>query len=105
MKKINNEVLIRSGAAEYLTYVSSVGDSRDNIEMRYEDGNIRLTQKLMAALYDVDVSTIIYFLILPIPFYFSITFLFCRILFNFFLLGGGHFFGYKNEACNRQKEK
>ena len=30
----------------------------DSIEMRYEDENIWLTQKMMAALYDVDVRTI-----------------------------------------------
>ena len=58
MKKNKNEVSIRSSAAEYLTYVASVGDSTDSIEMRYEDENIWLTQKMMAALYDVSVSTI-----------------------------------------------
>lgn len=45
MKKNKNEVSIRSSAAEYLTYVASVGDSTDSIEMRYEDENIWLTQK------------------------------------------------------------
>lgn len=58
MKKNKNEVSIRSSAAEYLTYVASVGDSTDSIEMRYEDENIWLTQKMMATLYDVSVSTI-----------------------------------------------
>ena len=48
----------RSSAAEYLTYVASVGDLQDSIEMRYEDENIWLTQKMMATLYDVDVRTI-----------------------------------------------
>ncbi len=52
------EITIRSGAAEYLTYVASVGDSEDSIEMRYEDENIWLTQKMMATLYGVDVRTI-----------------------------------------------
>ena len=56
MKK--DEVMIRSSAAEYLTYVASVGDQQDNIELRYEDENIWLTQKMMATLYDVDVRTI-----------------------------------------------
>ena len=60
MKKNKNEVSIRSSAAEYLTYVASVGDSTDSIEMRYEDENIWLTQKMMATLYDVDVRTINY---------------------------------------------
>lgn len=53
-----DEVTIRSSAAEYLTYVASVGDQQDSIEMRYEDENIWLTQKMMATLYDVDVRTI-----------------------------------------------
>jgi hypothetical protein len=33
---------------------------QDSIEMRYEDENIWLTQKMMATLYDVDVRTINY---------------------------------------------
>ncbi len=58
MKKKKDEIIIRSSAAEYLTYVASVGDQQDSIEMRYEDENIWLTQKMMATLYDVDVRTI-----------------------------------------------
>ena len=58
MKKKKDEVTIRSSAAEYLTYVASVGDQQDSIEMRYEDENIWLTQKMMSTLYDVDVRTI-----------------------------------------------
>ena len=58
MAKKKDEINIRSSAAEYLTYVASVGDQQDSIEMRYEDENIWLTQKMMAILYDVDVRTI-----------------------------------------------
>ena len=58
MAKKKDEITIRSSAAEYLTYVASVGDRQDSIEMRYEDENIWLTQKMMATLYDVDVRTI-----------------------------------------------
>ena len=58
MKKKKDQITIRSSAAEYLTYVASVGDQQDSIEMRYEDENIWLTQKMMATLYDVDVRTI-----------------------------------------------
>ena len=58
MKKKKDEITIRSSAAEYLTYVASVGDQQDSVEMRYEDENIWLTQKMMATLYDVDVRTI-----------------------------------------------
>ena len=48
MKKKKDEVTIRSSAAEYLTYVASVGEQQDSVEMRYEDENIWLTQKMMA---------------------------------------------------------
>ena len=58
MAKKKDEITIRSSAAEYLTYVASAGDQQDSIEMRYEDENIWLTQKMMATLYDVDVRTI-----------------------------------------------
>lgn len=59
-KKKKEEITIRSSAAEYLTYVASVGDTENSVEMRYEDENIWLTQKMMATLYDVDVRTINY---------------------------------------------
>ena len=58
MKKKKDEITIRSSAAEYLTYIASVGNEQDSIGMRYEDENIWLTQKMMATLYDVDVRTI-----------------------------------------------
>ncbi len=57
MKK-NKEITIRSSAAEYLTYVAAVGDQPDAIEIRYEDENVWLTQKMMAQLYDVTVANI-----------------------------------------------
>lgn len=58
MKKKNDEITIRSSAAEYLTYVASVGDQADSVEMRYEDENIWMMQKMMATLYDVALPTI-----------------------------------------------
>lgn len=58
MAKKKNEISIRSSAAEYLTYVASVGNQADSFEMRYEDENMWLTQKMMATLYDVSVSAI-----------------------------------------------
>ena len=57
-ERTDQEKMLRSSAAEYLTYVASTGDQKDSVEMRYEDENIWLTQKMMAALYDVDVRTI-----------------------------------------------
>lgn len=50
--------IVRSSAAEYLTFVAATGAQETSVEMRYEDENIWLTQKMMAALYDVDVRTI-----------------------------------------------
>lgn len=58
MKKKKNEITIRSSAAEYLTYIASVGTEDDSLEIRYEDENIWLSQKMMATLYDVSVSAI-----------------------------------------------
>ena len=58
--KTDEEIYPNSSAAEYLTYVASVGDQQDSIEMRYEDENIWLTQKMMATLYDVGTNTINY---------------------------------------------
>lgn len=49
---------IRSSAAEYLTFVAATGDNPESMEMRYEDENIWLTQKMMASLYDVSVPAI-----------------------------------------------
>ena len=53
-----NPVSIRSSAAEYLTYVAAVGGSEQSVEMRYEDENVWLTQKMMAELYGVSVPAI-----------------------------------------------
>ncbi len=49
---------LRSSAAEYLTYIAAVGDDKDVFEVRYQDENIWLTQKMLAKLYDVTVPTI-----------------------------------------------
>ena len=57
-RKTKKEVTIRSSAAEYLTFVAATGETPESYEMRYEDENIWLSQKMMAALYDVSLSTI-----------------------------------------------
>lgn len=62
-KKKKQEVsILRSSAAEYLTFVAATGDRTESVEMRYEDENIWLTQKMMATLYKVEVPTIHYHL-------------------------------------------
>ena len=57
-RKSEKELALRSSAAEYLTFVAATGESDVSFEMRYEDENIWLTQKMMATLYDVGLSTI-----------------------------------------------
>jgi len=57
MKK-EQDITIRSSAAEYLTYIAATGDDTQSVEMRYEDENIWLTQKMMAQLYNVTVSAV-----------------------------------------------
>ena len=47
-----------SSTAQYLTFVAATGEASQSIEMRYQDENIWLTQKMMAALYDVTVPAI-----------------------------------------------
>jgi hypothetical protein len=58
MKDKHEVSMVRSSAAEYLAFVASTGDDKDSMEMRYEDENIWLTQKMMAALYAVSKQTI-----------------------------------------------
>jgi hypothetical protein len=61
MKKKSKEVfIVRSSAAEYLTFVASSGNG--GVEAVYVDENVWLTQKMMAVLYDVETHTIIYHL-------------------------------------------
>ncbi len=56
--KKSEVTLVRSSAAEYLTFVAATGGSSASVEMRYEDENLWLTQKMMATLYDVSVPAI-----------------------------------------------
>lgn len=57
-KHVADEAYVRSSAAEYLTYAAAVGDNPESVEMRYQDENIWLTQRMMAELYGVEVHTI-----------------------------------------------
>lgn len=60
MAKKKNEITIRSSAAEYLTFVAATGDDQNSVEVRYEDENIWITQKMLATLYEVDVADVNY---------------------------------------------
>ena len=59
-KKPSTASLVRSSAAEYLTFVAASGGG--GVEAVYADENVWLSQKMMAQLYDVDVRTINYHL-------------------------------------------
>jgi hypothetical protein len=52
--------VVRSSAAEYLTFVAASGSG--GVEAVYADENVWLSQKMMAQLYDVEVPTINYHL-------------------------------------------
>lgn len=58
--KKNEVSLVRSSAAEYLTFIASSGQG--GIEAVYADENVWLTQKMMGLLYDVETQTINYHL-------------------------------------------
>ena len=55
-KKNSKKLIIRNSTAEFLIFTSQEG--KNQIEVRYEDGTIWLTQKLIAELFSVSVPTI-----------------------------------------------
>ncbi len=60
-KKKKNEIsIVRSSAAEYLTFLTATGDG--GVEAVYADENVWLTQKMMGVLYNVETHTINYHL-------------------------------------------
>ena len=59
-KKQNKKDIIRSSAAEYLTFIAATGER--GIDAIYADENVWLTQKMMGVLYGVDVRTVNYHL-------------------------------------------
>ena len=52
----------KSSAAQYLTYIASVGQVDERFEIRYEDENIWMSQKMLAQVYGVEVPNIAYHL-------------------------------------------
>jgi hypothetical protein len=58
--KKTNISLVRSSAAEYLTFIAAHGEG--GVEAVYADENIWLTQKMMGELYKVETHTINYHL-------------------------------------------
>ena len=60
MRKKNKVNIVRSSAAEYLTFIASTGES--DVNAVYFEENVWLTQKMMGVLYNVGVNTINYHL-------------------------------------------
>ena len=61
MKKDKREIsIVRSSAAEYLTFITATGES--DVNAVYCDENVWLTQKMMGLLYNVETHTISYHL-------------------------------------------
>lgn len=56
----DTKINIRSSAAEFLIFSAQAGE--DTIEVRYEDENLWLTQKMMGLLFNVESNTITYHL-------------------------------------------
>lgn len=56
MQKDNKKLIIRNSTAEFLIFTSQAGE--DGIEVRVEDENVWLTQKLIARLFEVKIPTI-----------------------------------------------
>ena len=52
----------KSSAAQFLTYVASTGTGGEKYEIRYEDENIWMSQKMLAEVYGVEVPNISYHL-------------------------------------------
>ena len=59
-KKKAEVSLVRSSAAEYLTFVAASGQG--GVEAVYADENVWLSQKMMGLLYDVETNTVNYHL-------------------------------------------
>lgn len=60
-KKSNKKTaIIRSSAAEYLTFIAASGES--GVDVVYADENIWLSQKMMGMLYNVETHTVNYHL-------------------------------------------
>lgn len=57
-KQKSSEQITKSSTAQYLTFVSASGNDPESIEVRYEEENIWMTQKMMAELYGVSIPAI-----------------------------------------------
>lgn len=58
-EKLNKEI-VRSSAAEYLTFIAATGEG--GVDVIYADENIWLSQKMMGTLYNIETHTVNYHL-------------------------------------------
>ena len=56
MRKDSKKLIIRNSTAEFLIFTSQAGE--EGVEVRVEDENVWLTQKLIAKFFEVEVNTI-----------------------------------------------
>ena len=54
-EKTSSQTMVKHDSGQFLVFTAQPGAG---VEVRYEDGTIWLTQKLMAQLFDVDVRTV-----------------------------------------------
>ena len=62
-KKMNNRENMepqKSSAAQFITYIASTGAGGEKYEIRYEDENIWMSQKMLAAVYGIEINSINY---------------------------------------------
>ena len=52
----------KSSAAQFLTYIAANGVTNEKFEIRYEDETIWMSQKMLAAVYGVEVPNVAYHL-------------------------------------------
>ncbi len=50
----------KSSAAQFITYIASVGGTPEQYEIRYENENIWMSQKMLAAVYGVEINSVNY---------------------------------------------
>ena len=50
----------KSSAAQFITYIASVGAVDERYEIRYEDENVWMSQKMLAAVYGIEINSINY---------------------------------------------
>ena len=50
----------KSSAAQFITYIASTGTGSEKYEIRYEDENIWMSQKMLAAVYGIEINSINY---------------------------------------------